>query len=206
LPVFLSAAWLAPEWLPFLIGSQWNGAMAPLQALLLAGLLQAFLHFNHAVFRAVGRPQRSWQLGLASLALNGLLVTVAVRWGVQAVAWAYLLRVALIGPWGAVLACRELGIGARTFWRTSGAPVLVGAAAVVVTLGFGWLLKPVALMSGAGADALKALLAWLPAIALYGFWLLRHSPALSDLRRRPAADGSRSRKWAPGASRASRPA
>ena len=206
LPVFLSAAWLAPEWLPLLIGSQWNGAMAPLQALLLAGLLQAFLHFNHAVFRAVGRPQRSWQLGLASLALNGLLVTVAVRWGVQAVAWAYLLRVALIGPWGAVLACRELGIGARTFWRTSGAPVLAGAAAVVVTLGLGWSLKPVALMSGTGADALKALLAWLPAIALYGFWLLRHSPALADLRRRPAADGSRSRKWAPGASRVSRPA
>jgi O-antigen/teichoic acid export membrane protein len=206
LPVFLSAAWLAPEWLPLLIGSQWNGAMAPLQALLLAGLLQAFLHFNHAVFRAVGRPQRSWQLGLASLALNGLLVTVAVRWGVQAVAWAYLLRVALIGPWGAVLACRELGIGARTFWWTSGAPVLVGAAAVVLTLGLGWSLKPVALMSGTGADALKALLAWLPAIALYGFWLLRHSPAPADLRRRPAADGSRSRKWAPGASRVSRPA
>ena len=42
--------------------------------------------------------------------IAGVLVTVAVRWGVQAVAWAYLLRVALIGPWGAVLACRELGI------------------------------------------------------------------------------------------------
>ena len=204
LPVFLSAAWLAPEWLPLLIGSQWNGAMAPLQALLLAGLLQAFLHFNHAVFRAVGRPQRSWQLGLTSLALNGLLVTVAVRWGVQGVAWAYLLRVALIGPWGAVLACRELGIGARAFGRASGAPVLAGAAAVALALGAWLLLQPVSWLGD--ADAVKALLAWLPAIAVYGFWLLRHLPALAGLRRRPAAGDSRSHRWAPGASRVSRPA
>lgn len=204
LPVFLSAAWLAPALLPLLIGAQWNGAMAPLQALLLAGLLQAFLHFNHAVFRAIGQPQRSWQLGLASLALNGLLVTVAVRWGVQAVAWAYLLRVALIGPWGAVLACRALGIGGRAFGQAMGPPGLWALTAIALGLGAWQGLKFLDLP--VGSDAVLALATWAPAIALYGFWLLRHSPALAGFRRPRAPVDSHNRKWAPGASRASRPA
>jgi O-antigen/teichoic acid export membrane protein len=204
LPVFLSAAWLAPELLPMLIGQQWSAAMAPLQALLLAGLLQAFLHFNHAVFRAVGQPQRSWQLGLASLMINGVLVTVAVGWGVQAVAWAYLLRVALIGPWGAVLACRELGLGGRAFWRVSGPPVIAAACAVVLAIGIrqGIAFTPVAIE----AEAIKAMLAWAPAMLVYGLWLIRNSPALAGLMRRPVASGNHSHKWVPVASRRSHPA
>lgn len=202
LPVFLSAAWLAPEWLPLLIGVKWNSAMAPLQALLLAGLLQAFLHFNHAVFRAGGQPQRSWQLGLASLALNGLLVTAVVRWGVEAVAWAYLLRVALIGPWGTVLVCRELGLSGRAFFRASGAPVAAAMAAVVLTFGLSIWLAPLASRSG----AVNALLAWLPAIALYGYWFLRHTSDLTGLKPRSVASDSHSHKWALGASRGCRPA
>ncbi len=204
LPVFLSAAWLAPACLPLLIGSQWDAAMAPLQALLLAGLLQAFLHFNHAVFRALGQPGRSWQLGLASLTLNVLLVVVAVRWGVQAVAWAYLLRVALVGPWGTVLACRALGLGARSYARALG-PVLA-AAALATGMGWGvwqWLASGPLLPL---AEPAKALLAWTPAVLVYGaYWLVR-SRRLVVVTCRPAEGGSRNRRWAPGASRASRPA
>lgn len=204
LPVFLSAAWLAPACLPLLIGSQWDAAMAPLQALLLAGLLQAFLHFNHAVFRALGQPGRSWQLGLASLALNGVLVVVAVRWGVQAVAWAYLLRVALVGPWGTVLACRALGLGARSYAHALG-PVLA-AAALATGMGWGvwqWLASGPLLP---WAEPAKALLAWTPAVLVYGaYWLVR-SRRRVGVTCRPAEGGSRNHRWAPGASRASRPA
>jgi hypothetical protein len=178
--------------------------MAPLQALLLAGLLQAFLHFNHAVFRAVGQPGRSWQLGLASLALNGVLVAVAVRWGVQAVAWAYLLRVAMVGPWGTVLACRELGLGGRAYGRALG-PV-AAAAALATTLGWGFwqglAMGPLAHLT----EPIKALVAWVPAVLMYGGWWLVRSRQQAKVTCRPAEGGSRSRKWAPGASRASRPA
>lgn len=204
LPVFLSAAWLAPTWLPLLIGPQWDAAMAPLQALLLAGLLQAFLHFNHAVFRAVGQPGRSWQLGLVSLALNGVLVAVAVRWGVQAVAWAYLLRVALVGPWGTVLACRELGLGGRAYGRALGP--IVAVAALATTLGWaiwqGLTMGPLAHL----AEPFKALVAWVPAVLMYGGWWLVRSRQQAGVTCRPAAGDSHSRKQAPGASRVSRPA
>lgn len=204
LPVFLSAAWLAPACLPLIIGSQWEAAMAPLQALLLAGLLQAFLHFNHAVFRALGQPGRSWQLGLASLALNVVMVMVAVRWGVQAVAWAYLLRVALIGPWGTVLACRSLELGTQAYVRALG-PV-VAAAALASGLGWGvwrWLATgPLLHLS----EPAKPLLAWVPAVLLYGGWWLVQSRQRVWVTCRPVEGGSRSRRWAPGASRASRPA
>ena len=206
LPVFASAIWLAPVVLPMLIGDQWAPAMAPLQVLLAAGLLQAILHFNHAVFRAVGQPQRSWHMGLASLLLNGCLVVVAVRWGVLAVAWAYLFRVALIGPWGAVLACRELALGGREVWRALAPPLAV--AAVALGLGAGlWQVLQAPWLAGAGlSPAMSAWLVWGPAALLYGGWLWLRSPALAGFRRRPAAGDSRSRKWAPGASRVSRPA
>jgi len=204
LPVFLSAAWLAPACLPLIIGSHWEAAMAPLQALLLAGLLQSFLHFNHAVFRALGQPGRSWQLGLASLALNMALVVVAVRWGVQAVAWAYLLRVALVGPWGTVMACRALGLEARAYGRALG-PV-VAVAALATTLGWavwkGLAMGPLAHL----ADPVKALVAWVPAVLVYGAWWLVRSRSRAGVTCRPAEGGSRSRRWVPGASRASRPA
>ncbi len=206
LPVFMSAAWLSPVVLPALIGPQWSAAMAPLQVLLLAGLLQAFLHFNHAVFRAVGQPQRSWQLGLASLALNACLVMVAVRWGVLAVAWAYLLRVALIGPWGAVLACRELGLGGRAVWAAGGPPVVAAGVAVGLAAAL-WQALGVAWGPWADApEAFRVWLVWVPAVLVYGGWLWLRSPALDAFRRRPAAGGSRSRKWAPAASHVSRPA
>jgi O-antigen/teichoic acid export membrane protein len=206
LPVFASVAWLSPVVLPSLIGSQWSAAMAPLQVLLLAGLLQAFLHFNHAVFRAVGQPQRSWQLGLASLVLNGCLVMVAVRWGVLAVAWAYLLRVALIGPWGSLLACRELGLSGRAVWGAGGPPVIAAGLAVGLAAalwqGMGGAWSPWANAS----DAVRAWLAWAPAMLAYGAWMWLRSPALDALRSRPVATGSHNHIWAPAASRVSRPA
>jgi O-antigen/teichoic acid export membrane protein len=204
LPVFSSAAWLAPACLPWLIGSQWEAATGPLQALLLAGLLQAFLHFNHAVFRALGQPGRSWQLGLTSLALNALLVVGAVNSGVQAVAWAYLLRVALVGPLGTVLACRALGLGVRAYWTALG-PVVV-AAALATGLGWGvWLglaAGPIVHLT----EPIAALLAWVPAVLVYvGWWLVR-ARQRAGVTCRPAEDGSRSRRWAPVANRASHPA
>jgi hypothetical protein len=52
----------------------------------------------------------------------------------------------------------------------------------------------------------KALLAWLPAIALYGFWLLRFSPVVAGLKRRRVEAGSHSHKSAPVASHGCRPA
>lgn len=203
LPVFLSAAWLAPAWLPLLIGTQWDAAMAPLQALLLAGLLQAFLHFNHAVFRAVGQPGRSWRLGLASLGLNVALVLVAVRWGVMAVAWAYLLRIALVGPWGTLLACRLLGVGVQTYSRALGPTVAVAALSALLGLGVWHGLVAAAL---ALEEPVMAFLAWVPAVLLYGGWVLGRSRQGWGVTCRPAEAGSRSHKWMPGANRASRPA
>ena len=180
--------------------------MAPLQVLLLAGLLQAFLHFNHAVFRAVGQPRRSWQLGLASLTLNVCLVTVAVRWGVLAVAWAYLLRVALIGPWGTVLVCRELGLGARRVGQTVASPLTAAMSAIALAAGVWWLLGEAWSPLAPGSEVSRAWLAWAPALLVYGAWLWLRSPALDALRHRHAASGSRNHKWGPVASRVSRPA
>jgi O-antigen/teichoic acid export membrane protein len=170
LPVFLSAAWLAPLYLPLLIGARWNGAMSPLQVLMLAGLLQAFLHFNHAVFRALGQPQRSWQLGLASLLLNALLIAVAVRWGLQAVAWSYVVRIAVVGPWGAVLACRELGLGPRAYARACG-PALAAALAACACGAAVWRVLDLPDTRAWGV-LLEATLSWAVALLVYtACWL-----------------------------------
>lgn len=200
-PVFVSVGWLAPHLLPLVMGPRWQPAMATLQILLLAGLLQSFLHFNHAVFRATGQPQRSWQLGAASLLLNLVLSGVAVRWGIEAVAGAYVLRIALIGPLGTLWVARTLGLDWRALLRAVGVPTGMALLCAVVGAlpwhGGWWPGRPAWLLT---------LLACLSFLTLYGVWLalaLRR-PGRAAFTLRNAPGDSPGRRWAPGASRAIR--
>lgn len=202
LPVFASAGWLAPHVLPLWIGDRWAPAMGTLQVLLVAAFFQSFLHFNHAVFRALGCPQRSWHLGAASLGLNLLLAGAVVGWGIEAVAWAYVARVCLMGPWGAATALRALGLGVQDGLRNIAGPVGAGALAA---------LAAAALWQGLAGTGwptwVRAVLICVPSWAVYGVWLWRQPGLLPRRLKRPISPvDSRTRRWVPGANRASRPA
>jgi PST family polysaccharide transporter len=116
-PVFGGLSLLAPELVAAVLGPVWAPSAPLLRVLLLAGLVQALMHFNHAVFKAAGRPDLSMRLAISSTTLNIITLLIAVRYGPVAVAVSYLLRCALIAPIGLVLACRMMELPLRQYVR-----------------------------------------------------------------------------------------
>lgn len=134
-PVFGGTVFFAHDLLELTIGAKWLTSAALLQWLLLAGLLQALMHFNHAVFKAMGNPSLTWRMALASTALNIVTLAVGVRYGLEAVAMSCLARSALLAPVGVVLACRLLSLPLTDYLAGLWRPALALALAAAVVLG-----------------------------------------------------------------------
>jgi len=134
-PVFCGLSLLAPELVQTVLGPAWLPSAPLLAVLLLAGLLQALMHFNHAVFKACDRPQLSMRLALGSTAFNLLTLVVVVRWGAWAVAVSYFVRSALMAPFGLAMALRLMALPLRHYLACLLWPALsCGLAAVAVLL------------------------------------------------------------------------
>ena len=97
-PCFLGTATLSPILIPFVFGEQWLAAIPVLQVLALVGIFRALSRFKGAVFMAVGQPEWKVRLGLLSSTLNFIGFAIAVRWGIVAVAGAYLVRALIMFP------------------------------------------------------------------------------------------------------------
>jgi O-antigen/teichoic acid export membrane protein len=99
-PCFLGVVTLAPELITLLFGPQWIPSIPVLQVLAFAGILQCVSFFKSSVFIALGKPAWAFQLTLLSACLNLVGFTIAVRWGIVAVAVAFLIRGCLVFPIG----------------------------------------------------------------------------------------------------------
>jgi O-antigen/teichoic acid export membrane protein len=97
-PAFLALSALAPEIVVVVFGDQWKPSIPVMQVLGLIGLLSAVFHYNDPLLMALGKPQWAFRLtGLHAL-LNVVFVVVAVRWGIVAVAAAFVVRGYLMSP------------------------------------------------------------------------------------------------------------
>lgn len=99
-PVFISVVLLAHELISVIFGPQWLAAVPVLQLLALVGLMRAATFFKSSVFMALNKPHWRLYLGLLDTCLNLIGFIIAVRWGIVAVAFAYLVRFYLMFPLG----------------------------------------------------------------------------------------------------------
>lgn len=134
LPLFMGGAALAPEVIEVLFGEKWLASAPVFRALAFIGVLHAVFYFNGAVMLAAGKA--SWQLGLNALnaVANVAAFALAVRYGVVAVAVAYVLRGYLLAPLKLWAVRRLIAIRWRTYFglfKTPLAGVLVMGAAVL---------------------------------------------------------------------------
>ena len=97
-PIFLGAATLAPELIQLLFGSQWQPSIPVMQILSFVGLLRSVTYFKGAIFMAMGKPDWHLKINLFSTTLNLIGFSIAVRWGIVAVAAAYLMRACIVFP------------------------------------------------------------------------------------------------------------
>lgn len=99
-PVFLGLAVLAPEVIALLFGDKWQASVPIIQILTLAGIVQSVSFFKGHILMAMGKPSwRLWQ-SLLSVTLNIIGFIVAFKWGLAAVAIAYVIRRYMVFPIG----------------------------------------------------------------------------------------------------------
>lgn len=97
-PAFLGVVVLAPEIVVICFGRQWLPAAPVMQILAVVGVFRSVTYFKSSIFMALGKPEWRLYLGLLSAALNIMGFAIAVRWGITAVAIAYLVRAMVVFP------------------------------------------------------------------------------------------------------------
>jgi PST family polysaccharide transporter len=139
-PAFLGIAALAPEFVRAVFGGQWAPSSPVMRVLALVGMLEAILYFNSALLLAVGKP--SWDLAVrtANTVANILAFMVAVRWGIVAVAAAYVVRGYLLSPASVATVRRAMDFAVTSYARLFAAPIVAASGMLAGVIAMKWLL------------------------------------------------------------------
>ena len=171
-PMFLGAIATAPELVAALLGERWAPSSRIIQILACVGMIHAVFHYNHAVFKACGRPALSLKLGLIEAIFNTAAFLVAVRWGVEAVAAAYAVRAYLLAPLALSAVRGLIPFETTDYLRRLAIPLLASVAMMATVVTVKW---SVAVYFEA---AVPVLLLVALGVAAYAAWLRILSPPL----------------------------
>lgn len=168
MPLLLGLAVLADQFVPVVLGDQWNAAIPVIQILAVVGLAQSIQALNGSVLQA--RDRTNWLLRY-SLVFTGVTVAAfvaGVSFGIVGVAWSLLIASCFLEPLYAYITARALGMPvwhiARNLWGPVQASLLmlvavVAARAGAAEAGAGEALQLLAGIA-AGAMAYPPLLWW----------------------------------------------
>jgi O-antigen/teichoic acid export membrane protein len=127
---------VAPDFVPVVLGSQWEHAVPVVQVLAWVGIIQAVQALNYDVLLARGRARTMFRFSLVLTGCHLLAFTSGLHWGVVGVAVAYAISTTLVEPVQTLLAARCLGVSPMVFVRAlSGVfQATVAMCAVVLAL------------------------------------------------------------------------
>jgi O-antigen/teichoic acid export membrane protein len=97
-PSFLGVALLAPELVVVFFGEKWTPSIPVMQIMAFIGILHSTTYFNATVLLSIGKPFLLFGVNLINALVNVIAILIAVRWGIVAVAIAYVLRAYLLAP------------------------------------------------------------------------------------------------------------
>jgi lipopolysaccharide exporter len=127
---------VAPMLVHVVFGTRWNQSIVPLQALALYAAFRSLGIGAVDVFKAIGRPGLAVALSFARLAVLAPALLVAVRFGIEGVAWAQAIVAFVLAILMQLVASRAVGLSPRALGAAlvpalaAGAGVAVGALAV----------------------------------------------------------------------------
>lgn len=173
-PIFLGTAAVAPELIPLMFGSQWLPAIPLIQVLAMAGVVASINALLENVLLATGRPAVRLRLGAINAAITLVACGVATRWGVLAVAVAYVSSQVVMLPLVHRAAARAAHADGTGSLRSAAVPLVAATCMAGLVLAGRPLLEPalgpgafLALSVAAGA-AFYAVLLRLAAPRLFG--------------------------------------
>lgn len=149
-PISLGVAALAPELVQSLFGNQWTPSIPVMQVLVFIVPIHLILYYNSSVIMAMGKP--SWRLGIhmINVLVNVIAFALVVRWGIVAVAAAYVIRGYLLLPISLWALQKLIRINLTTYLSQYFAPIAGSLLIASVILGlkhfFGSLINSYALL------------------------------------------------------------
>jgi O-antigen/teichoic acid export membrane protein len=181
LPGYVGLAIVAGDLTPLLFGDQWVESGPVAMILFLIGPVLTVQAFSGALLNAVGRPDVVFRFRLITAAVNVVGFILAVRFGIVAVAAAFVIRGYLLLPLNLAWTRRYAGIPISAYLGQ-----LAGVAVATATMAAAMLLvrpllppdaAPAAVTAG---QALVGLLTFAATIAFVERGLLRELRAVTD--------------------------
>jgi O-antigen/teichoic acid export membrane protein len=126
---------VAPDFVPLVLGSQWDAAIPVVQVLAWVGLVQAVQAINMDILMARDRPKTMFRFALVMTTCHLIAFSLGLHWGVVGVAVAYAISTTLVEPAQTVLAARALGVSPLVFLRALVPVFQVGIAMCLVVAG-----------------------------------------------------------------------
>ena len=141
LPVFLGVESLASELVITIFGEKWQASIPIMQVLTFGGIVYLILFFNLSVFVAIGKPFWRLRLELLNVSFNILGCIIAVRYGILAVAFAYVISDFMVIPASLWTLNKVMGMSWQAYLRQFISPVIcTGIMTVLIWLVKNWLL------------------------------------------------------------------
>lgn len=98
LPIFLLIMLSVDRLIPVLFGVQWAASIPILQLLMVSSCVHSINSFSSPLLLALGKARTVFRLNIINASLSLLGLIIAVQWGVLAVAFAFVLRSAVMLP------------------------------------------------------------------------------------------------------------
>lgn len=134
-PAFVGMAVLAPELVRAVFGPQWGPSAPVMRVLAFVGILHTVFAFNTSVMLALGKASLRFWITFLNAVFDVLAFAVALRWGIVAVAAAFVIRGYLFLPIPVYAVHRLIGLDVRTYLAQYRAPFLASAAMAAAVLG-----------------------------------------------------------------------
>jgi O-antigen/teichoic acid export membrane protein len=116
-PAFLGMAALAPEITLISFGEKWLPSVPVMQILAFIGIVHSVTYFDSTVMTAMGKMSLQLKINCLNSLANIIGFAIAVRWGIIAVAVAYVTRAYLIMPINLYILKRLINIKLSVYFR-----------------------------------------------------------------------------------------
>jgi O-antigen/teichoic acid export membrane protein len=139
-PSLMGIVAVAPDFVPVVLGDQWESAVTLIQVLAWVGLLQALQSLNIDILQARDRTSTIFAYSVFFTVAHVVAFSVGVQWGVVGVAVAYAISSTLVEPVLTVLTARAIGASPWTFVRNLAGIFQAGLVMLAAVLGARLLL------------------------------------------------------------------
>jgi O-antigen/teichoic acid export membrane protein len=135
LPALAGLVVVAPDFVPVVLGDQWEAAVPVIQILAWVGALQALQSVNVDILMARDRTSTIFRYSIVFTAAHILAFVIGLHWGIIGIAVAYAISSTLVEPILTVVTARCIGVSPWVFVRSvTGVAQAAGGMAAAVWL------------------------------------------------------------------------